>query len=82
MEITHELKILPEYFIPVRAGLKQFEIRKNDRDYKTGDIVCLSEFYKGEYTGQSVIAKITYITNYEQKDDYVVFGFVIIEHNA
>lgn len=35
--MVHELKIAPEYFKDVRTGLKKFEIRKNDRDFKVGD---------------------------------------------
>ncbi|EGO5031448.1 MULTISPECIES: DUF3850 domain-containing protein [Bacteria] len=35
----HELKILPEYFEAVVSGNKRFEIRKNDRNYKNGNIV-------------------------------------------
>ena len=35
----HELKTLPEYFDAVFMGKKNFEIRKNDRDYKVGDYV-------------------------------------------
>ena len=40
----HELKILPEYFKAQKAGKKNFEIRKNDRDYKVGDKLVLTEY--------------------------------------
>ena len=40
----HELKILPEYFKAQKAGKKNFEIRKNDRDYKVGDKLVLKEY--------------------------------------
>lgn len=39
----HELKILPEYFEAVVSGNKRFEIRKDDRNYKKGDILRLNE---------------------------------------
>jgi len=42
----HEHKILPEFFEAVILGFKTFEIRKNDRDYKVGDIVFLNEMEK------------------------------------
>lgn len=37
--IIHELKTLPEYFELVRKGIKNFEVRKNDRDFKVGDML-------------------------------------------
>lgn len=70
----HELKILPEYFEAVVSGNKRFEIRKNDRNYKKGDILRLNEYQDGQYTGDVHIAEITYITDYAQQDGYVVLG--------
>lgn len=43
-EMTHHLKILPEYFQGVINGKKPFEIRYNDRDFKKGDRVILEEY--------------------------------------
>lgn len=77
--INHELKILPEYFEKVAIGIKTFEIRKNDRDFKVGDTIFLREFENGHYGGRNVVAKITYITDYEQKEGYVVFGIQTIK---
>ncbi|WPH51275.1 DUF3850 domain-containing protein [Enterococcus faecalis] len=70
----HELKILPEYFEAVVSGDKRFEIRKNDRGYKVGDILRLNEYEDGKYTGNFHAAEITYITDYAQQDGYVVLG--------
>lgn len=39
--MTHELKILPQYYKDVKEGNKNFELRKNDRDYKVYDIIRL-----------------------------------------
>ncbi len=74
--MTHELKILPEYFEAVTSGRKQFEIRKNDRDFKVGDLLTLHEHdpWKDEHTGNSYTVKITYITDYMQRGVYVVMG--------
>jgi hypothetical protein len=33
----HDLKILPVHFKNISTGIKTFEIRYNDRDFKTGD---------------------------------------------
>lgn len=59
--MEHDLKILPEYFEPVLEGKKNFELRKNDRDYKVGDTLLLREWYANEYTGREVRRKVTYI---------------------
>lgn len=77
----HQLKLKKCYFYAVKNGTKTFEIRKNsDRGFQKGDIVSLHEvetLVDGslKLTGESVEGVITYVTNYEQKDDYVVFGF-------
>ncbi|EHZ0460511.1 DUF3850 domain-containing protein [Enterococcus faecalis] len=72
--VVHDLKIKPEYFEAVVSGEKRFEIRKNDRDFKKGDTIRLREYQNGEYTGDIYVAKITYITDFAQKDGYVVLG--------
>ncbi|QDP99352.1 DUF3850 domain-containing protein [Lysinibacillus fusiformis] len=72
----HELKILPEFFEAVILGLKAFEIRKNDRDYKIGDIVFLNEFDGEKMTGRWTERVITYVTDYEQKEGYIAFSIV------
>ncbi len=70
----HELKILPEYFSAVAKSLKTFEIRKNDRNYQVGDLLELKEWNDRKFTGDSVLMQVTYITDYAQKDNYVVMG--------
>lgn len=77
--MTHELKILPEYFEAVVSGRKQFEIRKNDRDFNVSDRLYLREWNGEEFTGDSYKAEITYITDYAQKDGYVVLGIRGVE---
>ena len=64
----HELKILPEYFDAVRSGDKRFEIRKNDRDYHSGDILRLKEWDGQQYTGEELDALVRYI--YYGIDEY------------
>ena len=41
--MIHELKTDPMVFGHVYNGLKDFEIRKNDRDFKEGDTLILRE---------------------------------------
>ena len=70
----HDLKIAPKYTDAQFAGIKNFEIRKNDRDYKIGDRLWLREWNGRDYTGRKVTVYVTYITDYQQRDDYVVLG--------
>ena len=35
----HNLKIKYEYLVAVTAGIKTFELRKNDRNYQVGDLI-------------------------------------------
>jgi len=73
---TIELKITPEYFEAQRSGVKNFEIRRNDRGYRVDDVLWLKEYdpEKKQYTGNTLKQKITYITSYKQQEDYVVLG--------
>lgn len=59
----HRLKIWPKFFKSVKIGEKSFEIRKNDRDFKVGDILVLQEWSPetDSYTGDVVTKKISYI---------------------
>lgn len=60
--MIHELKILPEYFNEVQSHNKQFELRKDDRDYRVDDWILLKEFENGSYTGRECgYFGITYI---------------------
>lgn len=76
MIAKHELKIYQEYFEAVKDGRKKFEIRKNDRDYKVGDILVLLEYdkYYEAFTGEKITVEISYMTDYAQQDGYVVLG--------
>jgi len=77
---VHDLKIEEKYFKEVLSGNKTFEIRKNDRDFRVGELVELSEVIQPSiynepcYTGRVLFKEITYITDFNQKDGYVVFG--------
>ena len=78
LSMIHELKLLPEYFEEVASGYKTFEIRKNDREFMVGDKIILEKFLTEEgFTGDYVEAVITYITDYEQKEGFVVFSMEI-----
>lgn len=74
--MVHELKIDELYFEDILSNNKQFEIRYNDRNFKKDDKVILKEINSfRKFTGREIEVKITYLTDYEQKKGYVVFGF-------
>jgi len=75
----HEIKILPQYFADVSKGIKQFELRKDDRGYQVGDLVRLREWDGKEYTGKKMIVGIKYVLRdcpeYGLMEGYCIFGW-------
>jgi len=61
--MTHHLKTLPPYFEEVYQGKKNFELRKNDRNFQLGDILVLHEWTADteQYTGREIAKKVAYI---------------------
>lgn len=57
----HNLKTIQPYFNAVGRNEKNFEIRKDDRDFKVGDDLILEEFVDGRFTGIWLAREITYI---------------------
>lgn len=83
----HDLKTDPEAFQPSADGVKNFEIRFDDRDFKPGDHITLHETqYSGEemkegkpliYTGRSRIGEISYVLhggNYGLMEGWVILA--------
>lgn len=78
--VKHDLKILPKYFKDVISGRKNFELRKNDRDYQLYDLFILREWEPDNgYTGRDFINGISYILKdcpeYGLMDGYIIFGW-------
>lgn len=62
--MSHELKILPEFFNAVISGHKKAEIRKADRLFSIGDELWLREWTTQDgYTGRNIYRVITHITD-------------------
>ena len=75
--MKHYLKTLPIYFERVVSLKKNFEVRKNDRDFQTGDIVVLQEWSETDkYTGREIGCMVEYILyDFEGLvDGYVALG--------
>jgi hypothetical protein len=75
--MIHALKQMPGYYDDVISGKKTFEVRKNDRPYKEGDLLALNEYdSENGYTGRSCLVYIDYILNDSEycKDGYIVMS--------
>lgn len=76
--LDHKLKMYPKFFDAFKRGIKPFEVRKKDRNYKVGDLVGLFEYHPhyGFSSGYGVV-EILYILN---NPDYVKEGYLIFAH--
>lgn len=78
-QVIHDIKIAPQFFDDVATGIKPFEIRFDDRNYRNGEQVLMREYRDDEYTGREITATISYVTDFAQHDNWVVFGLRNIE---
>ena len=64
MTIIHVLKCWPEYYQAISQGLKTWEIRKNDRYYRVGDILHLRSWdpETRTYLPGELRVRVTYLT--------------------
>lgn len=78
----HSLKIEHGYFEAVLNGKKTYEIRRNDRGFKLGELLRLRELDAecNGYTGRFALAEITHITSDKRfcKEGYVVMGIKLL----
>lgn len=58
---VHTIKLAKMYYEDVKSGKKSFELRKNDRGYKQGDILRMLEYAEGEWTGREMVVEVTYL---------------------
>lgn len=74
----HELKIWPQFFNETINGHKRFEIRRNDRDFKSGDDIQLKEWcpVENKYTGRNKQFRIKCVLKDFQgiKKGYCILG--------
>ena len=58
---VHRIRLGESFFEDACSNIKSFELRKNDRGYKEGDLLELMEFADGRNTGRMVRKLVTYI---------------------
>ena len=80
----HQIRLSSKYFDDVCSGKKSFEFRKNDRNYKVGDILEMTEFKDGKNTGRMVRVIVTYFldgfTGIE--DGYCILGTSLVNKDG
>jgi len=92
---THKLKTDKMVFGHVYNGLKTFELRKNDRDFKICDTLILRETeHTGDemrngsslvYTGREIECEIDYILHgpiYGLMDGWVILNIEVTNHSS
>lgn len=81
--MIHELKLNSKYYYDSLTNVKTFEIRKNDRNFKVGDILKLVEVTQLTESGREYVIntkphykQITYILDNQEylKEGYVCLG--------
>lgn len=63
--VLHDLKCWPPFFEAILAGDKTFELRRNDRNFKVGDVLLLREWdpTTEAYTGRGTYRHVTYMVD-------------------
>lgn len=81
---VHQIRIATTYFEDAESGRKPFELRKNDRNYKEGDILEMMEFKDGRNTGRTIRKVVTYLLeNYSGLEDgYCIMGIKAIDNDS
>lgn len=84
---THFVKSWSHLYDAIVSGAKPYDLRKNDRDYKVGDVLCLGRWDNvngAGYSGECLSKTISYITSNETPcavssavlpNDYCILGF-------
>lgn len=76
---SHTLKTLNPHFKELWEGNKTFELRKDDRGFKVGDILFLQEYSEeGGYSHRYLRFFVTHILRHNDFPDGVPKGYVIM----
>ncbi len=76
--MIHRLKISPKYLNDILDGSKKFELRKDDRNFKVGDVLKLKEWKDDHFTRNYVKVKVYYklsdCPQFGLMDGYCILG--------
>ena len=80
---VHKLKTWPGPFKEIKYGKKRFEYRKNDRNFKTNDMLELQEFIPEDeiWTDDTCFCNVDYILNgplFGIKEGYCIMSLTLI----
>ena len=77
----HSMKLKDEFFDAVQCGMKNFEVRYDDRGFRIGDIVEMKRTFDGlpPIDDDEVIKRrIVYILRHEDFPDALKEGYVVL----
>ena len=77
---THQLKVHPQFWDALKRGRKPFEVRRDDRHYRVGD-VCELRLFDPSYGFSAVepqVRTISYILAHEDFPNGVAIGYVVL----
>jgi len=77
-QLTTEIKVKPEYFIPKWGSAKLFILVKKD-DFEVNDYIWFAEMKGSKRTGRRLWVKITYILEDKLFKDHIIIGFKILQ---
>ena len=76
--MIHELKTIEPFFSHLGCRNKNFEVRKNDRNFNPGDYLRLRKYdvETQTYSGDELVVKVNYILHDENycKGGYCIMG--------
>jgi ASC-1-like (ASCH) protein len=75
--MIHSLKIDPEFYDLLKTGKKTSELRKNDRNYKTGDTLVLHAYEKEIGYLDSIVLRFS-VTHVLENFDGLKPGYCIL----
>lgn len=77
--MIHELKTTSKFFRRVFDNDKQFEVRKNDRDFQINDTLKLIEIDdNNEKTGRTLYKRVRYILSHIDYPDGLKEGYCVL----